>query len=203
MIDDKAIDAADITFRPAEPSDAALIAKYHHRCWQLAFKDLVAPGVVEKMDPWAKFNRWRRWLEPDSEFSTHVANLNGNPIGHVTVAGNELVHLFIDPDYWGQGLGRSLLALGEQMLADAGHQGIQLHTMVGNGPAIKLYESAGWMLTDQLVHNDHGGVVYDEHLLLKQLDRATSYPDHLSARVLPASAPATSAAATDTSASPA
>ncbi len=160
----------DITFRPAVPSDAALIAKYHHRCWQLAFKDLMDPGVVEAMDPWAKFGRWRQWLDPDSEFSTHVADLKGSPVGHTTVAGNELVHLFIDPEHWGLGLGRSLLVIGEQMLANAGHKEIELHTIVGNERAIKLYRSAGWELTDRLIHNDHEGVVYDEHVLLKQLD---------------------------------
>ncbi len=169
MSDDKTTDATEITFRPAVPSDAALIAKYHHQCWQVAFKDLVAPGVVEKMDPWAKFGRWRQWLEPDSEFSTQVADLKGNPIGHTTVAGNELVHLFIDPDHWGSGLGRSLLAIGEQMLANAGHREIELHTIVGNEPAIKLYQSAGWELTDRLIHNDHEGVIYDEHVLVKDL----------------------------------
>lgn len=195
MINNKTPDS-DITFRPAASSDGALITKYHHRCWQLAFKDLVTPDVVENFDPWASFNRWRQWLEPDSKFTTDVADVGGKPIGHVTVTGNELIHLFIDPDYWGRGLGRSLLAIGEQRLVDAGHNQIELHTIVGNSPAIKLYESAGWTLTDQLIHNDHDGVVYDEHVLLKRLDRPKP-------TVLPASATTTATSASDTSASPA
>ena len=45
-----------------------------------------------------------------------------------------------------------------------------MRTMVGNAPAIALYESAGWVVTDQLVHNDVDGVVYDEHELVKRFD---------------------------------
>jgi ribosomal protein S18 acetylase RimI-like enzyme len=55
------------------------------------------------------------------------------------------------------------------MLAEAGHREVELHTIVGNEPALALYRSAGWVVTDRLVHNDTDGLVYDEHVLVKRL----------------------------------
>ena len=65
-----------------------------------------------------------------------------------------------------------LLEVGEETLRSAGHREIELNTMVGNARALDLYRSAGWTVTDRLVHNDQDGVVYDEHVLVKHLAQA-------------------------------
>jgi GNAT superfamily N-acetyltransferase len=137
-----------------------------------AFAPLLEPGAVEAMDPWGKLDRFRRWFTPGSGLTTVVADLGGGPIGHTTVAGHELVHLFVDPDHWGSGLGRALLGVGEDLLTAAGHRQGELHTIVGNEPALALYRSAGWVVTDRVVHNDVDGVSYDEHVLVKRLSTA-------------------------------
>jgi GNAT superfamily N-acetyltransferase len=158
-----------LTIRSACVEDADAIAAYHHRCWVIGFSSLLEPGVVDRMDPLGKLERWRRWLAPGSGFVTKVADLSGTPVGHATVSGHELVHLFVDPDHWGRGLGRRLLEVGEDLLRSTGHRDIELDTMVGNERALNLYRSAGWTLTERLVHNDQDGVVYDEHVLVKRL----------------------------------
>ena len=58
-------------------------------------------------------------LSPDG--STVAVTADDMPVGHVTVQGNELVHLFIDPEHQGGGMGRRLLAAGEDLLAADGH----------------------------------------------------------------------------------
>ena len=55
------------------------------------------------------------------------------------------------------------------MLAAAGHRDVELHTMVGNHRAVRLSEASGWTMTDRLVPNEHDGLVYDEHVLVKRL----------------------------------
>lgn len=159
--------------RPASIDDTDAIAAYHPRCWVIAFSSLLEAGTVDRMDPRGKIDRWRNWLAPDSGFVTMVADLSGTPIGHTTVRGHELVHLFVDPDHWRQGLGRRLLEVGEGLLRSAGHRDIELNTMVGNERAIALYRSSGWTDTNRLVHTDQDGVVYDEHVFVKRLDSAT------------------------------
>lgn len=158
--------------RPARPSDAVTIAHYHHHCWVEAFTPLLEPGVVAQMDPEGKLPRFRRWLSPGSGFTTVVAVTvaDDRAVAHVSVEHHEVVHLFVDPDHWGRGLGRVLLGSGERVIVDAGHDRAELHTMVGNVGALALYRSAGWTVTDRIVHNDQGGgVVYDEHVLVKDL----------------------------------
>src|SRR5262249_53997098 len=158
---------AVVFIRQASVRDAEMIAAYHHRCWVVGFSSLLEPGVVDRMNPLGKLDRWRRWLAPGSGFLTMIADDSGTPIGHATGSGPELVHLFVDPDHWGRGLGRRLLEVGEDLLRNAGHRDIELSTMVGNARALALYRSAGWTVTDRLVHNDQDGVVYDEHVLVK------------------------------------
>ena len=109
-------------------------------------------------------------LSPDSSMRTVVATHAGDVIGHVQVDGNNLVHLFIDPDHQGAGIGRTMLAIGEQLIVDGGFLDAELHTRVGNERALALYASAGWQRTDRLIHSAHDGIEYDEHVLVKQLD---------------------------------
>lgn len=158
------------TLRPGTVDDAEAIAGYHLRASRQSFEALLTTGTYVGARP--RVERFTEWLQRDSQFSTTVAVIGGTPVGHVTVSGNELVHLFIDPDHQGLGLGRRLLAAGEAMLAEAGHDEIELHTMIGNAPAIALYESAGWVVTDGVIDNEHDGVAYREHVLVKRLGPA-------------------------------
>jgi ribosomal protein S18 acetylase RimI-like enzyme len=87
----------------------------------------------------------------------------------VQVQDDLLVHLFIDPDHQGAGIGRRLLAIAEALIAEGGHADAELHTRVDNERAIALYESAGWHLTDRLIHSAHDGIEYDEHVLVKHV----------------------------------
>lgn len=154
--------------RPGATDDAPAIADYHLRASRRSFESLLTTGTYDGAHP--RVERFTEWLADDSEFSTTVADVDGSAVGHVTIFGNELVHLFIDPNHQGRGLGRRLLAAGETMLAEAGHDEVELHTMIGNAPAIALYESAGWIMTAVVIDNEHDGVTYREHVLVKRLD---------------------------------
>ena len=142
----------------------------HFHCWQAAFVDLVTPSsAVARMQPLRNVERFRGWLQPESGVTVTVGELDGAVAGYTAISGHELLHLFIEPARAGRGLGRRLLAAAEQLLAEAGHDVVELHTMIGNQPAIGLYASAGWEMTDGIVPNDHDGVVYDEHVMIKRL----------------------------------
>ncbi len=159
-----------MVLRAPVPADAGVVADYHHRCWLLAFCSLFEPGVVAGLDPKRRLWLFERWFSPDQdEVTTIVAEVDGSVVGHTTVGGNEVIHLFVDPDHWGSGIGRRLLAEAERLLTAAGVDQAELHTMVGNTPAIELYERAGWTLTDRIVHSEMEDVAYDEHVLTKPL----------------------------------
>lgn len=158
-----------IVIRPGVPGDAEAMAAYHHRCSIAAFAHIVTSGTFDDLDSRRRVPIFTEWLDPASAMTVRVAAIDDIAVGHLAVEGNEIAHLFIDPDHSGRGLGRRLLAIGEELIEDAGHRSFELYTIVGNTPAIRLYESAGWVVTDRLKHNEHEGLVYDEHLMIKRV----------------------------------
>jgi len=161
-----------VTLRPGRPEDVDRLAAYHHRCVVEAFAPLVGPEVVERLDPERSTPMFEHWLSADSlDTSVVVAEVGGVAVGHTVVAGHQVFHVFVDPDHWGAGIGRQLLGTAEDLVAANGFDTAELHTRVGNTRAIGLYESAGWKVTDQVLHTDEGDLTYDEHILLKHLGR--------------------------------
>ncbi len=161
--------------RPMRAGDAATVTDHHDRCWHVAFAPLVSEEVMAFVNARPREPRIRALTDrarPGGEFTTVVAvDEKDRAIGHVMVAGNEIVHLFIDPDHHGRGQGRRLLAHGEAMIAADGFREAELHTIVGNATAIGLYESCGWQVTDATVREElPNGSSYVEHVLRKDLD---------------------------------
>lgn len=163
-----------IEIRSAQPDDAAAVEDYHHRCFLATYPSQIATGEITPPDRDGTREQLRGWFQPGSSFETHVAVIDDLPIGHFTVFGHQLVHLFVAPDHQGTGLGGRLLAEGEAMIAEAGHTDFELHTRVENVSAIAFYEAAGWTMTDRLFHTVEHGITYDEHVLVKQLPSAAT-----------------------------
>ena len=42
-----------------------------------------------------------------------------------------------------------------------------MHARVDNVAAIAFYETAGWTVTDRLIHTVEHGISYNEHVLIK------------------------------------
>lgn len=159
--------------RPAILADADPIAAYHHRCFMSTYSAQLVAGTVHAPDPDSTRQQLHEWFGPESEFETHVAVADGAPIAHFTVRQNQLVHLFVDPDHQGMGLGRHLLAEGETMIATRGYTDGELHARVENVAAIAFYEAAGWTVTDRRIHTTEQGISYDEHILVKHFPRGS------------------------------
>lgn len=158
-----------ITIRSARPDDAETVEDYHHRCFLATYPSQIAAGEITPPNRDGTREQLLEWFQPRSSFDTHVAVIDDLVIGHFTVCGHQLVHLFVTPEYQGTGLGGHLLATGEAMLTQAGHTELELHARVENVSAIAFYEAAGWTVTDRLFHTVEHGITYDEHILVKQV----------------------------------
>jgi ribosomal protein S18 acetylase RimI-like enzyme len=154
--------------RTASPADADSVADYHHRCFKTTYSSQLLAGELEAPDPEGTRQQLRDWFRPESEFETRVAVVDGEPIGHVTVSGHHLVHLFVEPNHQNMGLGRHLLEQGEALIAAGGQTDFELHARVENLAAIAFYENAGWTVTDRLIHTVEHGISYDEWVLVKR-----------------------------------
>lgn len=158
-----------VEIRTATTADADAVADYHDRCFLTTFADQVLAGEFVPPDRAGTARQLHNWFLPGSDCETMVAAVDGAPVGHVTVSDHRLVHLFVAPEHQGAGLGGHLLALGESMIADDGHTGLELLARVENVGAIAFYEHAGWTVTDRIVHTAEHGISYDERVLVKRL----------------------------------
>ena len=163
----RGMDAVEL--RTARPADAEAVEDYHHRCFLSTYAAHLAAGRFGPPDRAGTRQQLLTWFRPGSDCETEVAVVDGTPIAHVTVSGNRLVHLFVDPGHQGRGLGRRLLARGEAVLAAHGHADVELHARVENVAAIAFYVSQGWTVTDRLVHTVEHGIRYDERVLVKHV----------------------------------
>ncbi len=156
-----------IEIRSATPGDAEAVADYHDLCFRRAYASQLRSGDLDAPDRDGTRQQLYDWFQPGSGFVTQLAVVDGAPVGHVTVRGHQLVHLFVAPACQGAGLGRRLLELGETLIAADGHNNFELHARVENLLAISFYEAAGWTVTNRLIHTHEHGISYDEHLLVK------------------------------------
>ncbi len=154
--------------RSATPADADAIAEYHDHCFKDTYSSQMLAGEFGAPDLAGMRQQLHDWLLPESGLETRVAVLDGVPIGHVTVSGHQLMHLFVEPGHQHVGLGSHLLALGEAMIAARGHMDFELHARVENVTAIAFYERAGWIVTDRLIHTVEHGISYHERVLVKR-----------------------------------
>ena len=153
--------------RTVTPADADAIAQYHHRCFTTTYAAQLLAGEFDSPGQASTRHELHDRFLPESDCDTRVVVVDDVPIGHVTVSANRLVHLFVDPDYQKQGLGRYLLELGEAMIIADGHTDFELHARVENVSAISFYERAGWVVTDRTIHTVEHGISYDERVLVK------------------------------------
>ena len=158
-----------VELRTAGPADADAVEDYHHRCFLSTYAAHLAAGNFEPPERAGTRRQLRDWFSPGSDCETVVAVDGGAPIGHVTVSGHRLVHLFVEPVHQGRGLGRLLLARGEAMLRAGGHTDLELHARAENVSAIAFYVGHGWTVTDRLIRTVEHGISYDERVLAKRI----------------------------------
>lgn len=158
---------AAVEVRAACRADADVVAEYHRRCFEQTYASQLRAGELEPPDLDGVRHQLREWFRDGSGMETRVATLDGTPVGHVTVSGHRLVHLFVDPAHQGTGLGRRLLMSGEAMITAGGHTRLELHARPENVEAIAFYEAAGWQVTDRMVRTVEHGIAYDERVLVK------------------------------------
>ncbi len=141
--------------RPAEVADAAAMGRVHVRAWQAAYRGAMPDDFLDGLDPEARQAGWARLLSfPDAETKTLVVeDDDGAVVGFAHVGPSrqpadnegELYAINLDPDAWGLGLGRQLLAAATDVLAERGHREVILWVLDSNTRARRFYEAAGWL----------------------------------------------------------
>jgi ribosomal protein S18 acetylase RimI-like enzyme len=100
------------------------------------------------------------------------------PVGYLSFSFDEpsgtvtLHKLYLVPRLHGQGLGRSLLEHVRNAAGRFGARAIRLQVNKRNVRAIRVYERAGFVVTDAIVSDIGGGYVMDDYVMTCDLRRS-------------------------------
>jgi GNAT superfamily N-acetyltransferase len=130
--------------RPGTPEDAEAVARVHVQTWQAAYAHALPQDQLMALSIENRAEMHRR--SPPV-----VAEVDGAVVGFVAVGpthddygDGELYAIYVLPDNWGTGVGRALMAAGEERLRHLGHQNAHLWVLDDNPRARRFYEAAGW-----------------------------------------------------------
>jgi GNAT superfamily N-acetyltransferase len=138
-----------VQIRLATPDDAEAMERIRIRGWQAAYRHVFPREELDTMQVDAK--RFERALvEPPPRTAAFVVEDTRRVVGWVVVGpsrdGEDLgeVHgIYVDPEHWSRGAGRTLLRRGEMELALSWGEAI-LWVLDDNPRARRFYEIAGW-----------------------------------------------------------
>src|SRR5579862_5770326 len=127
--------------RDAQPADADEVAGVHVRSWQVGYRGIVPDEYLDALRPEDRAPHYR-FGDPDPlQPATIVALESGAICGFATTApceatdhagAGELLALYVDPERWGLGIGRTLLAGARTRLARQGFTQAILWVLEGN-----------------------------------------------------------------------
>jgi ribosomal protein S18 acetylase RimI-like enzyme len=162
-----------LTLRTATPDDAAAVARVHVRSWQAAYRGLLPDAYLDGLRPEDRMVRYTFGATDPSVPSTTVAVEDGVLCGFVTTrlspdidvdvsAQAEVLALYVDPDAWGLGVGRRLMADARTRLVTSGRGEAVLWVLVGNDRAQRFYRIDGWRPDGRRRTEEVWGVAVDE-----------------------------------------
>jgi len=148
-----------LRIRHAEIGDVPTIAEIHVRAWQTAYRGIMADAFLDSLTPEQRIPTWTRFLEdPECRITVLVAvdTVTATVLGFcsvcprrddaatTTATDGELYTLYVDPEHRGDGIGTTLIAVGESTLREAGFTSAILWMLKDNAPSRAFYERRGW-----------------------------------------------------------
>jgi ribosomal protein S18 acetylase RimI-like enzyme len=155
--------------RRARESDAQPIAVVHVKTWQRAYRGLVPAAVLDSLDVGTRERFWQReigMLPPDRR--PWIAESGPDVVGFVAAGPShdegawpstgEVYAIYVLPECWSRGVGRSLLAHAERDLRAHGYTNATLWVFGDNERTKSFYEAAGWRADGTEKTDEFGGV---------------------------------------------
>jgi GNAT superfamily N-acetyltransferase len=157
-----------VILREAAPLDAPAIAVVHVRAWQAAYRGLLPGDFLDALRPEERETRYILGSSDPSAPRTILAEIAGAVAGFATIGpsrdadapdAGELRALYIDPEHWRSGIGRTLLLDARERMAAGGYGEAILWVLAGNEPAERFYRTDGWQPDGAVRDEDPWGVI--------------------------------------------
>ena len=146
---------SEMHVRTARPSDAAAMGALVVRAWQRAYRGLMPDDYLDDLRAEDRADQWTRVItsELHPPGAVFAADDDGRVVGFIAVGGEtdvadatrgEVYAINVDPDRWGHGVGRALLAAGCGHLRAVGFATAVLWVHRDNARACRFFRAAGW-----------------------------------------------------------
>ena len=145
----------NLALRPAVPADALVVAGIHVRAWQAGYRGLLPDAYLDGLRAEDRAARYTFHLVAPDRPATIVADQGGAIVGFATTGpatgdetpeAGELLAIHVDPDRWGCGVGRALIAAARARLIRDGRVEAVVWILDGNERAARFYAADGWRL---------------------------------------------------------
>lgn len=149
--------------RPATPEDALSVARVHVRAWQVGYRDLLPHDYLAGLRPEERAQRYDFANDDLRRPKTIVAVDDDVVRGFATTAPardsditdyGELCALYVDPEWWGRGIGAALISTARHRLIELNYHRACLWLLAGNTRAARFYGADGWV-PDGTTRTDH------------------------------------------------
>jgi ribosomal protein S18 acetylase RimI-like enzyme len=165
------VDRSRVEIRAARPADAPAVAGVHVRSWQAGYRELLPAAYLDALRPEDRAARYTFDRDGSDDPETIVALVGDLIRGFATIGPatdiedrdiGELLALHVDPDSWGQGLGRMLIGEARRRLAARGFAEAILWVLAGNTRAERFYRADGWLADGARREDEIWGVRAEE-----------------------------------------
>jgi ribosomal protein S18 acetylase RimI-like enzyme len=142
--------ASDVMVRPAHQADVSGIQDVADRTWHETYDDILGSEVVDEViDEWYVDEAIEEGVSHEAQDfvvavddDTVVGYAHAGP--HPPRRVHQLYRIYVHPDYWGQGIGKALLADIEQALYDRDVSSYEVEVFASNERAVGFYEATGF-----------------------------------------------------------
>ncbi len=147
------------------------VARVHVRSWQAGYRGLLPDAYLDGLRAEDRAQHYRFGSEDVREPATVVAMEAGAICGFATTApardsdaqeAGELFALYVDPEWWGRGIGAALISAARNRLVDLGFRSAVLWLLAGNARADRFYRIDGWAPDGSKRTDTLWGVTVDE-----------------------------------------
>jgi GNAT superfamily N-acetyltransferase len=143
-----------LKIRAASPGDELGVARVHVLGWQVAYRGLIAQDYLNGLRPEDKARKYSfdraaadmpvTLIAVDEEDVIYGFATTGRSHDSDLPDLGEVWAIYVDPPYWGRGVGRLLMDASRDQLRRDGAREALMWVLAGNERARRFYEIGGW-----------------------------------------------------------
>jgi GNAT superfamily N-acetyltransferase len=164
--------------RRAEPGDEYAVATVHVSSWQAAYRGLLPDDYLDQLEPTDRAALYTFAAVDPGRPYTILAVDDADICGFATAGpcrdadkpdAGQLYAIYVHPDWWNRGVGRTLIGAARHRLIDRGFSEAVLWVLVGNERAERFYRIDGWNPDGNRRLEEVHGITVDEIRYVRSL----------------------------------